>query len=396
MRRSRRSAGPRRFDFPDFERDYEFVALRAPGRVPVQRGPPRLEPRAATSPPQDYRRALRRGARARTPTRCTRGCGRAAPIWPGPLARYSLNFDRLSPLAQEAARDAGLAPLCRNPFQSIIVRGVEVRLRLRRGAADHRRVRASPSAPPWRSPPRAGIGHGCTEAPRGILYHRYALDADGPHPRTPTIVPPTSQNQKTIEEDLRIFVGSSLALPDDRAALALRAVDPQLRSLHLLRDALPRSRCRARLMLRLIIGIGNPYRADDCAGHEVVRLLEGRAHVRLLRHSGEPTALLPYLEAASAAWLIDAALSGAMAGTIRRYDAGAGALPSVLAEISSHGLGLVQTIELARTLGTLPRRCVVFAIEGERFDAGAPLSPEVARAAKEVARRILRELAAAA
>ena len=97
----------------------------------------------------------------------------------GPLARYSLNFDRLSPLAQEAAREAGLGPICTNPYQSIIVRAVEVlyacdeALRIIEAYERAGRGRSSPVEP------RAGIGYAATEAPRGMLYHRYRLDDDG-------------------------------------------------------------------------------------------------------------------------------------------------------------------------------------------------------------------------
>ena len=144
----------------------------------------------------------------------------------------------------------------------------------------------------------------------------------------------------------------------------------------------------------LVIGIGNPDRSDDGAGHEVVRLLTGRAPagVELLCHRGEATALLGRLQRADAAWLIDAAASGVTPGTIRRFDAVAGALPSGLDAVSSHGLGLAQLIELARTLAALPHVCIVYAIEGGHFIAGAPLSPAVARAATTVADRILYEL----
>ena len=145
---------------------------------------------------------------------------------------------------------------------------------------------------------------------------------------------------------------------------------------------------------RVVIGIGNPDRGDDGAGHEVVRLLTGRAPagVTLLRHTGEATTLLDCLQRADAAWLIDAAASGAAPGTIRRFDAVAGALPSGLAAVSSHGLGLAQVIGLARTLRTLPRACLVYAIEGNHFIAGAPLTPAVASAAASVAEQVLREV----
>jgi hydrogenase maturation protease len=125
-----------------------------------------------------------------------------------------------------------------------------------------------------------------------------------------------------------------------------------------------------------------------------VRLLAGRApaDVELLRHAGEATTLLDGFAGAEALYLIDAAASGAPPGTVRRFDAGTSALPSGLAEMSSHGFGLAQAIELARALGSLPPRCIVYAIEGARFDAGAALSPAVVRAAATAAERILAEL----
>jgi hydrogenase maturation protease len=145
---------------------------------------------------------------------------------------------------------------------------------------------------------------------------------------------------------------------------------------------------------RLIVGIGNPDGGDDAVGREVVRLLRRRtpAGIEVLHESGEATRLLSLLQEAEVAVLVDAAVSGAAPGTVRRFDAGAGALPSGLAELSSHGLGLAQAIELARALGAAPQRCIVYAIEGRRFEPGAPLSPEAARAAAEVAESILAEM----
>ena len=136
----------------------------------------------------------------------------------GPLARFALAADRLSPVARDAANEVGLDPSERNPFKSIVVRSVELvyaadeALRL---IADYE----EPDAPSIAVEPRAGVGHGCTEAPRGILYHRYEIDADGTI-LDAKIVPPTSQNQRTIEEDLRGVVERSLDMPDD--ALAIR------------------------------------------------------------------------------------------------------------------------------------------------------------------------------
>jgi coenzyme F420-reducing hydrogenase alpha subunit len=131
-------------------------------------------------------------------------------------------------VARDAARQAGLSPTCGNPFKSIIVRSVETvfacdeALRLIEGYEP-------PDRPAVEVEPKAGRGHGCTEAPRGILYHRYTLDSDGTILEA-RIVPPTSQNQKTIENDLWRFVPQNIGLPDDeltwRCEQAIRNYDP--------------------------------------------------------------------------------------------------------------------------------------------------------------------------
>ena len=96
----------------------------------------------------------------------------------GPLARYALSSQWLSPLAREAARAAGLGETCDNPFRSIIVRAVEtvyaVEEALRLIAAYE-----PPDPPAVEVRPRAGVGYGVTEAPRGTLCHRYEIGADG-------------------------------------------------------------------------------------------------------------------------------------------------------------------------------------------------------------------------
>jgi coenzyme F420-reducing hydrogenase alpha subunit len=131
----------------------------------------------------------------------------------GPLARFALNGDRLTPLALEAAREAGIAPPCPDPFRSIVVRSVELvyacdeALRLIAGYEQ-------PDAPFVPVEPVAGVGYGATEAPRGLLYHRYRIAADGTI-LDAKIVPPTSQNQLAIEDDLRAVVGSYAHLEDD-------------------------------------------------------------------------------------------------------------------------------------------------------------------------------------
>jgi coenzyme F420-reducing hydrogenase alpha subunit len=146
----------------------------------------------------------------------------------GPLARYTLGSDRLSPLALAAAREAGLDDRCRDAFKSIVVRSVELVF-----ACDEalRLIEAyeAPDAPAVDVEPRAATGYGVSEAPRGLLYHRYRLDADGTIADA-KIVPPTSQNQLAIEGDLRGVVTAYSNLPDeelrDLCEQTIRNYDP--------------------------------------------------------------------------------------------------------------------------------------------------------------------------
>jgi coenzyme F420-reducing hydrogenase alpha subunit len=146
----------------------------------------------------------------------------------GPLARYALNRDRLSPVAREAADAAGLEAVCRNPFRSIVVRAVEILYALDEAL---RLIAAyePPDPAGVEVPPRAGVGHGWTEAPRGMLWHRYEIDGDGTI-LDARIVPPTSQNQGRIEQSLHGFVQQHVELDDDELRLrceqAVRSYDP--------------------------------------------------------------------------------------------------------------------------------------------------------------------------
>jgi hydrogenase maturation protease len=148
-------------------------------------------------------------------------------------------------------------------------------------------------------------------------------------------------------------------------------------------------------MTIVVIGVGNPDRADDGAGRAAARRLRalGTEKAAIVECDGEATALLAHLESASAAILIDACLSGAASGTVRRFDVAETPLPTGAFASSSHGFGLSEAIELARALGTLPPRCVVYAIEGERFDVGASLSESVSTMIDHVAREIRAEVA---
>lgn len=143
----------------------------------------------------------------------------------------------------------------------------------------------------------------------------------------------------------------------------------------------------------IIVGAGNAFRKDDGAGLVTARRLRGAlaADIRVLVKEGDFASLIDDWQGADAVVLIDATSSGAEPGTIRRYDAHQRPLPSVFARSSTHSFGVAEAVELARALGRLPPRVVVFGIEGRDFTPGEGLSPDVDAAVDEVVRRVTEE-----
>ena len=148
----------------------------------------------------------------------------------------------------------------------------------------------------------------------------------------------------------------------------------------------------------LVIGIGHSDRGDDAAGRIVAQRLRAiaPAGLRIVETDGEAGKLVELFDGADDAVIVDAGLSGAAPGTIHRLDAAAGPMPRPMFTMSSHAIGLVESIELARALGTLPARCLVIAIEAERFDLGAALSPAVSEAIERAVEVVLDEVRAEA
>jgi len=211
---------------PKIEMDFELVSLSHPGEYPFNEG--RLvSNKGLDISAAEWNDVFAEEHVARSNALHSRIKGRGA-YHVGPLARYSLNFDKLRPLAQGAALEAGLGPTCSNPFQSIVVRSVEILHAFEEALAiidGYER----PEAAYVPVTPAAGVGHGASEAPRGLLYHRYRLDDDG-RILDAQIVPPTSQNQLTIESDLRAVLEANLDLPDAelgwRLEQTIRNYDP--------------------------------------------------------------------------------------------------------------------------------------------------------------------------
>lgn len=200
------------FDFPELSREYEFVSLMHPDEYPV------IDGRIVSSKGMDigveqydenfteehveYSNALH-----------SKIAGRGE-YFVGPMARFNLNFGKLSSLTKALAEQFGLQNGCTNPFKSIIVRSLEVvhscDQALQIIGAYTKPEKCSVDVPPVKA-----VGYGCSEAPRGLLYHRYEINSDG-EISDAKIVPPTSQNQKTIESDLHDFIQNHLEMPEEK------------------------------------------------------------------------------------------------------------------------------------------------------------------------------------
>jgi hydrogenase maturation protease len=141
-----------------------------------------------------------------------------------------------------------------------------------------------------------------------------------------------------------------------------------------------------------VIGVGNAYRGDDAVGLLVARRLCDRG-LEAIEEEGEPVALIDTFADRDTVVLVDAVRSGSTPGTVHRVDVSDRSLPTaLLGSTSTHAIGLGEAIELARALGRLPRRIVVFGVEGARFDVGAALSPDVAAAVPGLVESVAAEL----
>ncbi len=214
------------FDFPELEYDYEFVSLRHGSEYPFNEGRivsnKGLDIDASEFEEHSYEHQV--------PHSTSLHSRRADGGWyhVGPLARYANNHDLLPGEIRSLAADVGLGSVERNPFKSIVVRSLETLYAVDEALRiiDAYRV---PPRPFIDVPATESVGWAATEAPRGLLYHRYETDADGLI-TTAQIIPPTAQNQPTIESDLHRFVESHLHLELDelerRCEQTIRNYDP--------------------------------------------------------------------------------------------------------------------------------------------------------------------------
>jgi hydrogenase maturation protease len=144
----------------------------------------------------------------------------------------------------------------------------------------------------------------------------------------------------------------------------------------------------------VLIGVGNAYREDDGAGLAVIEQLRAvlPEGIEIVPCEDEPSRLIDAWHGASAAVVVDAVSSGAVPGTLHRFDASEAAVPGRVFRSSTHAFGVGEAIELARALGKLPPRIVVYGIEGAGFGGGESLSSPVDAAVRHAADAVLADL----
>ncbi len=389
------------------------------------------------------------------------------PYLVGPLARLNLNHAQLPENIRTLIAETGLTFPNGNVFTGMAARAVEILFALQESARllENYVVPDSPNVPVT---PRAGVAFGATEAPRGLLWHRYEVD-DAGLIRNARIVPPTSQNQARIEEDLRLsLLNFGLDHEDDALRLhcekVIRNYDPCIScATHFLRvnverlshhqtsragipsrrsnvgkalptckshlagelgnihpspsgrgagvrensihinhrtksAALPHPPCGHPLPLGegrnkprtplCIIGIGSPS-GDDQTGWRVVDVLKGRLppEVELIKLDRPGTGLIPLLENASHVILIDAMQGGGAPGTIRHF--GKDEWMNYRQGLSSHGVGVFDSLSLARELGVLPEMIELYGIEIDTAMPGESSTKAVMASAKNLADTIV-------
>lgn len=215
------------FDFPTLERPYECVALSHPEEYPMISGHI-MSTSGLNIDVEEYDQHFEEQqvlySNALQSIIKNKGS-----YLVGPMARYNLNHKNLSKIVQEMIKDIEFEQACCNPFKSIVIRSLEIlyacdeALRIIE-AYDSEKMPAAINVEK-----KTAVGYGATEAPRGLLYHRYTLNEKGLIENA-KIVPPTSQNQKTIEEDLCDFVNRNMSMPDQelvwKCEQAIRNYDP--------------------------------------------------------------------------------------------------------------------------------------------------------------------------
>jgi coenzyme F420-reducing hydrogenase alpha subunit len=192
------------FDFPELDLDYEMVCLDHPDEYPMNEGNV-VSSGGLNVSVEEYEAHFQERQVPHSTALHSVLLPQEKPYLVGPLARINRCFDRLSPSARREMEKCKLELPCRNNFKSILARSVELIDACEEATALIEAYEAQPNPSRASFEPRAGAGCHATEAPRGLLYHRYRVGDDGLIAEA-RIVPPTSQNQPRIEADLRAYL----------------------------------------------------------------------------------------------------------------------------------------------------------------------------------------------
>jgi coenzyme F420-reducing hydrogenase alpha subunit len=201
-----------KFDYPDLEMDYECVSIKHPAEYPMNEG--RIVSTSGLDiPMEEYEQHFQERHMPQSTALHSVMLPTETSYLVGPLSRVNLCFDQLSPTAKRAAENCGISWPSRNNFHSIAARAIELIDAYEEAVDIVESYQAEPAESRVPYTPHAGSGCHATEAPRGLIYHRYRIGDDGLIAEA-KIVPPTSQNQGQIENDLRAYVPRVLSYDD--------------------------------------------------------------------------------------------------------------------------------------------------------------------------------------
>jgi len=212
---------------PDFRAEYEFVALSHPNEYAMNEG--RIVSSAGLDiAVEDYEQTFTEQQVPHSTALHSVRSDRGTSYMVGPLARVNLNFKQLMPLARDAAENSGITWPSFNPYVGIVARAIELvhacEESLQIINSYQQQAKANVECPV-----RAGEGCAATEAPRGLLYHRYRINEKG-LVEFAKIVPPTAQNYRRMEDDLRLLIPKILKMTDEeivaRCEQLVRNYDP--------------------------------------------------------------------------------------------------------------------------------------------------------------------------
>lgn len=208
------------FSYPELDIDYDFVAVSHPAEYAMNEGDIASNKRPTIAVDQYLRNFVEHQVPHSTALQAVRLPDRSSYLL-GPLARMNLNRDRLWPQARQLADEIGFPLMCSNPYRALQARCLEIVQAYEEALKILQELDFSgPHRLPYQ--PHSAVGSAATEAPRGLLFHEYEIDATGKIVRA-QIVPPTSQNQGQIELDLRQQLMQQIATATPRETLTQQA-----------------------------------------------------------------------------------------------------------------------------------------------------------------------------